>query len=491
MVLDFSFLRSSLWPLSAILAVALLFITNTAFAADVVLTPASDSYVEGQIFTAEVQVAPSARSVSAVAATILFDPDTLSVVNLVKNDSAFPLWLTEPLFSNTTGTITFSAASQTPLTDPTTLLTITFRATTAGISAVTFENTSVSAAATGSDVLQNTIGSTYTITASSSSLAMVEAVTTSADGLPLAPDISSPAFPDPDAWYMSKEGIFSWMLDPAVTAVAAELAASFDNVPEEVYNPPINEFVILPEDIVEGIQYVSVQYRNAIGWGAITNLPLKIDFTPPEPFVIKLASLSSSSSFPTIVFDANDVMSGIDYYELTIGGGKSKRINHNDGVIAYTLSELTDGAYNINVTAYDRAGNKAISTTAVAVAAGWAPAVEEVIEYVSPPLLTTKNIIFLALLLLALLQLLYIARLTTQYQNKETLLRKETKEVQDQMEKIFSALRYEIYDQINTITKRPRLSKKEKEAVEGLQQALEVSEALIEKEIDDVKTILQ
>ena len=59
------------------------------------------------------------------------------------------------------------------------------------------------------------------------------------------------------------------------------------------------------------------------------------------------------------------------------------------------------------------------------------------------------------------------------------------------MEKIFSALRDEIYDQINTITKRKRLSAKEKDAVESLTQALEVSETLIEKEINDVKTILK
>jgi hypothetical protein len=74
---------------------------------------------------------------------------------------------------------------------------------------------------------------------------------------------------------------------------------------------------------------------------------------------------------------------------------------------------------------------------------------------------------------------------------REEKLRRETRDIQDQMEKIFSALRDEIYDQINTITKRKRLSKGEKEAVDGLHQALEVSETLIEKEINDVKTILR
>jgi hypothetical protein len=53
------------------------------------------------------------------------------------------------------------------------------------------------------------------------------------------------------------------------------------------------------------------------------------------------------------------------------------------------------------------------------------------------------------------------------------------------MEKIFSALRDEIYDQINLITKRKKLSAREKEAVEKLTQALEVSETLIEKEVKE------
>ena len=74
---------------------------------------------------------------------------------------------------------------------------------------------------------------------------------------------------------------------------------------------------------------------------------------------------------------------------------------------------------------------------------------------------------------------------------KEEKLRREVREIQDQMEKIFSALRDEIYDQVNMITKRKRLSKNEKAAVEGLTQALEVSETLIEKEINDVKAILK
>jgi regulatory protein YycI of two-component signal transduction system YycFG len=95
------------------------------------------------------------------------------------------------------------------------------------------------------------------------------------------------------------------------------------------------------------------------------------------------------------------------------------------------------------------------------------------------------------LLLVVLMLIAYIWYERKQIRLKEERLRKETREIQDQMEKIFSALRDEIYDQINMITKRKRLSKNEREAVEGLTQALEVSETLIEKEISDVRSILK
>ena len=51
--------------------------------------------------------------------------------------------------------------------------------------------------------------------------------------------------------------------------------------------------------------------------------------------------------------------------------------------------------------------------------------------------------------------------------------------------------REELISDIQSISKKPRLSKNEREAVEGLSSALEVSETLIEKEIVDVQKILK
>jgi uncharacterized protein YxeA len=166
-------------------------------------------------------------------------------------------------------------------------------------------------------------------------------------------------------------------------------------------------------------------------------------------------------------------------------------VTPDEARLGYLLKELEDGTYTVKITAYDKAGNKTESTVPVLITAGWLKPSEVVEEVSFWSFLTGLNILIAFLVLGNIMQFAYLLYERKQYGKKEEKLRKETREIQDQMEKIFSALRDEIYDQINNITKRPRLSIKEKEAVEGLNQALEVSETLIEKEINDVKKILK
>jgi len=104
---------------------------------------------------------------------------------------------------------------------------------------------------------------------------------------------------------------------------------------------------------------------------------------------------------------------------------------------------------------------------------------------------TPASLFIFFLILIIVTQIIYFIYEHRQIKKKEEKLRQETREIQEQMERIFSALRSEIYDQINMITKSKRLSAKEQIAVEGLTRALEVSENLIEKEINDVKLILK
>lgn len=483
------------------------FANKFALAADLLVSPASGSYASGQTFTVTVQANPSGDSINAVEAEMTFDKSVLSVVNVSKTGSVFSLWTTEPAFSNTAGTISFGGGSPTPFTSKSTLLNITFSAIAPGSGSVAFGTASVLAAdGKGTDVLKNKTGGSYTVTAATTVATPVSTPPTpetpaasSSDNNaalafgdpPRAPEVGSVVFLDPELWYNKTDGVFTWDLPFDVNGLRAEIATSSDNHPTVVIDPPVDKFTVNSDSVHDGIQYLSVQFKNQVGWGAVTNRKIQIDTTPPEQFTVNVQAGTTHSSFPLLVFAATDVTSGIDHYELVIADKEPVIVTPDEAKLGFLLKDLEDGTYTVNVTAFDKAGNKTQSSTPVLITAGWTKPVEDVAKISFWSFLTGTNILIALLILTIVIQFAYILYNRKQSSKREEKLRKETREIQDQMEKIFSALRDEIYDQINNITKRPRLSIKEKEAVEGLNQALEVSETLIEKEINDVKKILK
>ncbi len=481
-----------------------------ASAADLVLSPGSGSYSVGQTFTATVRAVPGGDNVNAVEASLNFDQTKLSVVSVSKDGSVFSLWTTEPAFSNSAGTIEFGGGSPTPFTTTSNILNITFRTLAEGVGAVSFGDSSVLAAdGRGTDVFNNATGASYTVAAATTPTPTPTPTTPTptpqqnnddSEAIifgdpPRPPEIGSQTFLDPGTWYDSTEGLFTWTLPFDVNAVAIEISDSPDNVPQDnedaIIDPPTEEFAVTKSILKDGIQYVSINFQNQVGWGAVTNRMLKIDTTPPEPFAINVRTGTTQSSFPLLNFEAEDRTSGVDFYELTIASNEPIIVTPDEARLGYLLRDLEDGTYTVKVVATDFAGNVRESSEAVLITAGWIKPLEVIDEGSFWDFFSAVNIFILFLLVIIALQIIYFWYEHKQIKDKEEKLRRETREIQDQMEKIFSALRDEIYDQINTITKRKRLSQKEKEAVEGLTQALEVSETLIEKEINDVKTILK
>lgn len=493
----------------AFFAFLYLLIAQAAFAADLTIAPSTGSYAVGANFTATLQADPAGDSINAVEAKLSFDPTKLAVVSVSKTGSVFSLWTTEPTFSNTDGTISFGGGSPTPFSARSTLLSVTFKTLAEGTASVSYDTASALAAdGKGTDVLKNKSGGTYTVTKAAAPVtppadttptqtpADSKSTTTDSGAIafgdpPRAPEVGSVVFLDPDTWYNKTSGSFTWDIPFDVNEMAIEIATSSDNVPKHSVKPPVGEFAITPDIITDGVQYLSIRFKNQVGWGAVTNRKLQIDTTAPEDFQIKVQAGTTPTSFPLLVFNATDVTSGIDHYELVIAGGDPIVVTPDEAKLGYLVKDLEDGTYTVKVTAFDKAGNSTVSTTAMLITAGWTKPSDVKEKSTFWSLVTPSNILITILILIILMLSGYIFYERKQSTKKEEKLRKETREIQDQMEKIFSALRDEIYDQVNNITKRPRLSTKEKEAVEGLNQALEVSETLIEKEISDVQKILK
>ena len=487
-----------------------------AQAADLSLAPNTGTYSVGQTFTATVRAVPNGDNINAVETVLSYNTDVLSVVSVSKDGSAFSLWTTEPTFSNSNGTIELGGGSPTPFTSTSNLVTVTFRTVAEGVGTVEFTEASVLAAdGRGTDVFGSAPSGTYTVSAATTPVPAPNPTPTPSEPEPVAetnddndddeaiifgdpprpPEIGSVVFLDPEVWYNTTDGLFTWTLPFDVNAVAIEISDDPENSPEEneeaIADPPIEDFLITKDIVKDGVQYVSVNFENQVGWGAPANRKLKIDTTAPEPFAILVQAGTSQNSFPLLRFDAEDVTSGVEYYEMTIADSEPIQVSPDEARIGYLLKDLEDGTYTVKVVATDMAGNTRESSVAVLITAGWIKPVEILDEGSFWDFFTALNLFIFFLIVVIILQTIYFWHEHKKSKERDEKLRRETREIQDQMEKIFSALRDEIYDQIITITKRKRFSANEKEAVEGLTQALEVSETLIEKEINDVKTILK
>jgi biotin operon repressor len=97
--------------------------------------------------------------------------------------------------------------------------------------------------------------------------------------------------------------------------------------------------------------------------------------------------------------------------------------------------------------------------------------------------------ITLFILIVALIAAIFYALHKLYFWQKR--LRKETSEVSTNVTKAFRVLRKEVQKQIEKLNKKPGLTKKEKKMRDKLQEALDISEASIEKEIKDIKKELE
>ncbi len=476
-------------------------------AAEIVVSPSTGSYNSGQTFTATIQVNPQGKNVNAVEAKLSFDNTKLAVVSVAKTGSAFTLWTTEPVFSNTAGSIEFGGGSPTPFSARSTLLSVTFRTLAVGEGTVRVGQASVLAAdGLGTDVFSTGVNAIYTVTAATTATPPPSTPTAPSTPIPQtddnnaaitfgdpprAPEAGSTVFLDPELWYATKSGVFTWDLPFDITSMRLDFSTSSTFIPVTEINPPVETLSTTPDMLIDGEQFLTIQLKNQVGWGAILHRKLRIDTIPPKPFAINIRAGNSTTAFPLLTFEAVDETSGIQKYQLVLGDAEPIIVTPDEARLGYLLTNLEDGTYTVRVTAFDFAGNKTESSVPVLITAGWTKPVS-VVETTSVwDFFKGKNLFIIFLILVLIAEFFYILYARRQHELKEQKLRKETKEIQDQMEKIFSALRDEIYDQINQITKRERLSKKEREAVEGLNQALEVSETLIEKEISDVSKILK
>lgn len=361
----FSFIHSALVRSCIIGVLALIFFslsTVMAHAATLNVSPSTGVYTVGGTFSVNVRVNTGGDPINAAEGSLRFDTQKLSVVSVTKG-SIFNLWTVEPSYSNSAGTVTFGGGSPQGYSGSGgTIITVTFRANRAGDAKVSFSTGSVLAAdGRGTNVLSSMGSASYTI-ASSEVPAEPEVIEyVASPNTPAAPNISSASHPDPQDWYTETTAELSWPLPSGVTAVRTLLDQSSGSIPTKVYDTPIDSISI--PDLSDGVSYFHLQFRNSEGWGRVAHYRLGVDTQTPTRFDISLPEdVDLTAPEQTLVFDVEDVPSGIARYEVQIDDGEPYEYIDETGSSTMTLPPLEPGKHSVIIEAFDHAGNSLIST---------------------------------------------------------------------------------------------------------------------------------
>lgn len=351
---------SSVYKLSIF---SLFFFSTTFFAsaATLSLSPSTGVYQSNTTFTARVVVNTQGQSINAADATIKFNPRELSVVSANRVGSIFNLWVTEPTFSNSDGTINFSGGLPSGYTGSSgNVMTVTFRAVGSGPAKVNFGNGSVLANdGKGTNVLTSMNGGNYTIqSASTAPVAEVVEYVASAN-TPAAPNITSNTHSDPTGWSNKSTAKLSWELPAGVTSVRTLLDDSPSTIPTKVYDNPISSITL--EDLDDGESYFHIQFRNDDGWGKVTHYRLAVDTERPTKLdIFQLSDVDFSNPIQSIQVKAEDETSAVSRFKIKIDSDEPYEFIDETASGTITLPSLEPGYHTVLIEAFDEAGNSII-----------------------------------------------------------------------------------------------------------------------------------
>ncbi|RMD59696.1 hypothetical protein D6821_00635, partial [Candidatus Parcubacteria bacterium] len=493
----------------------------------------------------------------------------------------FVLWVEEPTFSNTKGTISFGGGLPGAYKGESGLLfTITFRVKKAGETKVQFTAGHVLASdGKGTDILNSFGSATYTLaekketkqTNTEKPLPRKPEPSTVSRGIkPPRPEVSSDTHPDPEKWYSNNDPEFRWKLLSDLSGVSI----GYSTDPEGDPGPRSDGIIEYKKynDIEDGIYYFHIKYQNRVGWGPVGHRKFMVDATPPELYALEIYTGGDPTNpNPTIKFQSTDATSGIDYYKIKIDDivrtVKPEEVPKGE----YKPGILAPGEHTIAVVAYDKAGNSASSTLKFSVEGLKPPVITDIPKYIktneeliirgasfysdatikiyiapegkeeepevvstktdtegnwayfhkrelkegnyeiwaklidkrgAESLPTTKHIltvealsiveaygwIIIAVLLLIILGLLLLLFYQHyKFEEERKRISQETDEAHTKLTEIFNALKEEVDELMELADKRPGLSESERRVKEKLQEALDISEEFLAKELEDVK----
>lgn len=173
--------------------------------------------------------------------------------------------------------------------------------------------------------------------------------------------LKSSTHPDSEQWAGRNVAQFSWA--PVVGARALAVAVSKEKIaafPEgkgefkgEYLDRRATEYKT--KKLEDGVWFFHLFVKGEKTWEAPAIYQFKIDVSPPAALTVKLGEkVAADDSAPTINYSAEDGLSGLSYFEVSVDGGQATKTDKT----SFTLPALKSGTHVASVLAYDKLGNR-------------------------------------------------------------------------------------------------------------------------------------
>jgi len=338
-----------------LLVIISLFSTSRASAASLSLAPSQMTVSVGNIVSLKVVTSTDNKIINNAEANIQFPTDMLEVVSISKSSSIFTLWVEEPTFSNSTGKISFSGGLPNPgyTGQNGQIATITFKAKKTGSASVFFTDGAVRENdGLGTDILISKNNAIIKIGVPE--VVEVPQVPSDQRAVLLKPLIISETHPDQDIWSMNNVASFSWKIPSDVTSIKTLLSKSANTTPTITYDSSVSQKTF--NNVSDGISYFYLRFYNSAGGSQISKYTIKIDKTPPKSFSPTIRLKGNKS---LVKLNAVDLISGMNYYTIKIDNNALITVKINELIDdEFILPVLNEGSHELNIVAYDKAGNK-------------------------------------------------------------------------------------------------------------------------------------
>ncbi len=457
------------------------------------ISPATGAYGLGKTFTVQI-VIESTKEFGSGGGKLSYDKELLSVQGLSKNNSAFSLWPEEPATDSTAGTISFAGGKTPPaISGKKNILSITFKALKEGVAKVSFvEGTVLAADGKGTELTAKDLwlGGEYTINTAAAGDPPPPPPPTPPSVLipkPDIPDVTSTTHLDEKFYYNLSKAMFKWEPPLDVTVVRMSLDTKDKTVPTTSYDPAIDEKEF--DQLTDGVMYFHLRYVNEAGAGPTAHKKILVDKTPPEPFTLDL-SVPASSTEVIIKFQATDTLSQLDRYEIAIDGNpptKVALVEVKNG--EYTLSEQEPGKHTLVLNVFDKAGNSTSAEGKYTIE-GEEPSTKKSAEEGEPKPTDWRLFIDIGLVAFIAFLLGYLWYERKMFRREKYVAKREADELRDNMGNIFAALREEVGEQAGMLFQKPNPSAQDREVMENMNEAIDLSEELLSKEVEDVRKLL-